>query len=216
MWYYSIANQQQGPVDEGEMRQMIASGTLSASSLVWSDGMPDWQPLGETALSRFLIAGGAGTLQQAVSQPAATGGLVAADNPYHPPQAQAEVPAPDPAASMTWKRILWSFDGRIPRRTYWAATAIWIGIFFGTVFLGTLIGGLLEKEDWGMIPIGVVAIPYVWSSIAIQVKRWHDHGKSGAMVLVNLIPYVGGIWTFVVCGCMRGTIGHNRYGQDPT
>lgn len=62
----------------------------------------------------------------------------------------------------------------------------------------------------------LVAIPYIWSSIALQVKRWHDRGKSGAMVLINLIPYIGGIWAFVECGCLRGTCGQNQYGQDPT
>jgi uncharacterized membrane protein YhaH (DUF805 family) len=31
-----------------------------------------------------------------------------------------------------------------------------------------------------------------------------------------MIPLVGAIWTFVECGCLRGTVGPNNYGEDPT
>lgn len=64
-----------------------------------------------------------------------------------------------------------------------------------------------------LIPLVIVLI---WTGIAIRVKRWHDHGKSGAWVLIGMIPYVGGLISLVVLGCLRGNVGPNLYGDDPT
>jgi uncharacterized membrane protein YhaH (DUF805 family) len=63
---------------------------------------------------------------------------------------------------------------------------------------------------------GLFLLASLWSGIALQIKRWHDRGKPGVMVLVNFIPIVGGIWAFIECGCLRGTNGPNTFGDDPT
>jgi uncharacterized membrane protein YhaH (DUF805 family) len=52
--------------------------------------------------------------------------------------------------------------------------------------------------------------------MAIYVKRWQDRDKSGWWILIGFVPIIGGIWAFVECGCLRGTMGDNRYGPDPT
>lgn len=44
-WYYSLNGAQQGPVDEAELRKLIAQGVVTPGTLVWHDGMPTWQPL---------------------------------------------------------------------------------------------------------------------------------------------------------------------------
>jgi hypothetical protein len=46
MYHYSANGQQLGPVTEEQLRQMVASGQLSASTLIWREGMGEWQPLG--------------------------------------------------------------------------------------------------------------------------------------------------------------------------
>jgi len=81
-----------------------------------------------------------------------------------------------------------------------------------------LISGLLDSANsyLSLFVFGVLIILGVWSGLAIQTKRWHDRGKSGAMNLIGIIPYIGGIWTFIECGCLRGTEGTNEYGDDPT
>jgi uncharacterized membrane protein YhaH (DUF805 family) len=56
----------------------------------------------------------------------------------------------------------------------------------------------------------------IWVGLAVQVKRWHDRNKSGWWVLVGFIPYIGGIWQIIECGCLRGTEGENRFGSDLT
>jgi len=62
---------------------------------------------------------------------------------------------------------------------------------------------------------GVFGLVLAWTHLAVFVKRWHDRDKSGWWVLINLIPLIGWIWTFIECGLMEGTIGANRFGPDP-
>lgn len=44
-WYYGSSAGQHGPVDENELRAMIASGGVVPQTLVWREGMTDWVPL---------------------------------------------------------------------------------------------------------------------------------------------------------------------------
>ncbi len=44
-WYYGSSAGQHGPVDENELRAMIASGGVGPLTLVWREGMSDWMPL---------------------------------------------------------------------------------------------------------------------------------------------------------------------------
>ncbi|MCW1883721.1 GYF domain-containing protein [Luteolibacter flavescens] len=44
-WYYGSSAGQSGPVEEQELRAMIASGGVGPETLVWRDGMKDWLPL---------------------------------------------------------------------------------------------------------------------------------------------------------------------------
>ena len=85
---------------------------------------------------------------------------------------------------------------------------------------------MASAEDAGKSPsVALIAImiiltialyvPAVWISFAGIAKRFHDRGKSGHMAWIAFIPYVGGIWILVECGCLQGTVGPNQYGPDP-
>jgi len=45
LWYYGTPDGQRGPVEEDELRGLIASGAVNASTLVWREGMENWQAL---------------------------------------------------------------------------------------------------------------------------------------------------------------------------
>ena len=45
-WHYAVGGQRQGPVAEHDLRNLIASGQIPATTLVWSEGMPDWVAAG--------------------------------------------------------------------------------------------------------------------------------------------------------------------------
>jgi hypothetical protein len=54
MWYYTLNNQQVGPVDENEIKRLVASGAITHASLVWTTGMATWQPIGQTPLAPLM------------------------------------------------------------------------------------------------------------------------------------------------------------------
>src|SRR5690348_15029452 len=45
-WYYAEGDHQRGPVGEEQLRQMLSSGQLAPSHLVWRQGLPAWAPAG--------------------------------------------------------------------------------------------------------------------------------------------------------------------------
>lgn len=208
MWYYINNNNQEGPADEATMAQLIANRTLSAQTMVWAEGMADWQPVAQTPLAPYVPGPAAPKPVTALGHP----GLGMA-------MTQAAAIKPQLGASMGWKQILFGFEGRIPRSKFWMGHLIWLGVFFVVGVVAGLLGGTSESGEGppAILLVLVLAayLPYLWSTLALQVKRWHDRGKSGWYVLVVLIPFVGGIWALVECGFLRGTVGPNQFGQDP-
>ncbi len=56
----------------------------------------------------------------------------------------------------------------------------------------------------------IMIIPF----LALAVRRLHDIGKSGWMLLLELIPVIGSIWIFVL-NVTEGEAKENKYGPDP-
>lgn len=48
-WYYGTQGQQQGPVTEEALRQLMAQGVVTRETLVWRDGLLEWKPMGEVS-----------------------------------------------------------------------------------------------------------------------------------------------------------------------
>src|SRR5882724_2012886 len=74
-WFFASQGTQQGPYPEAQLHEFIASGTVTAQTLVWSEGMAGWQKAGEIP---GLLAGASGL--SPVPQPgglSATGGAAA-------------------------------------------------------------------------------------------------------------------------------------------
>ncbi len=46
-WFYASEGQQQGPYPEIQLRELIARGTITADTLVWTEGMANWQRAAE-------------------------------------------------------------------------------------------------------------------------------------------------------------------------
>jgi uncharacterized membrane protein YhaH (DUF805 family) len=114
------------------------------------------------------------------------------------------------------------FQGRSCRREFWMFTLLSIIIAFGAVAV-MLAGGVAAAgsgETGGpLFWIGGIAI-IIWGlasfipSLAVQVRRFHDQDRSGWMILLGFIPYVGSI-IVIIFMCLEGTRGPNRYGPDP-
>jgi hypothetical protein len=46
-WFFASQGQQQGPYPAAQLRDLIAKGIVTAATLVWSEGMADWQKAGD-------------------------------------------------------------------------------------------------------------------------------------------------------------------------
>lgn len=112
---------------------------------------------------------------------------------------------------MTPLQILFSLRGRVPRKVWWLyAVAGPIGVGALVTALLRIMGfGAQQAEEW-------VNMLLLWPVLAVSVKRWHDRDKSGWWVLVALLPLVGWLWALIDNGLRRGTVGHNRFGEDLT
>jgi uncharacterized membrane protein YhaH (DUF805 family) len=117
------------------------------------------------------------------------------------------------ADSALREKSIWSFHGRIARRTFWMRSLVLLLLGAPAAYaIGALTaraGGILV---WLMF--GVLLVVVLWLSVAIQVKRWHDLGRSGELVCLNLtIVAVPIVW--LILGFRPGVRGRNRYGADP-
>ncbi len=105
------------------------------------------------------------------------------------------------------------FNGRASRKEYWMF--ILFNFLISTLFLlFDLLFGTFNREMFmGILTIlyGIaVAIPQ-WS---VTVRRLHDIGKSGYFILVEMIPFIGSLWLFLML-IKEGDRGPNIYGEDP-
>src|SRR5258705_3847215 len=46
-WFFASQGKEQGPYPEAQLREFIANGTVTAETLVWSEGMAGWQKAGD-------------------------------------------------------------------------------------------------------------------------------------------------------------------------
>jgi uncharacterized membrane protein YhaH (DUF805 family) len=111
------------------------------------------------------------------------------------------------------------FSGRSRRKEYWLFT---LGIIIVSVVLSLLLVGGMDFNNGGLGAMGglslgiliVFTLAILIPALAVQVRRFHDQDKSGWFVLLNFLPYVGGIIVLVMM-CLEGTRGPNRFGPDP-
>lgn len=139
--------------------------------------------------------------------------------------------------------FLFSPNGRISRKQYWlkwTLPVLVIYIILWAIMLGGASGGNMAVVGVMVVIQALFMLITLWPNIAVLVKRIHDRNKSGWLALllyaplvlsyvvqltagpqsalnavIGLILLVVAIWFFVEFGCMRGTVGHNKYGPDP-
>ena len=108
--------------------------------------------------------------------------------------------------------ILFSLRGRLSLGLMWIAAALSAITLIGLFFLGAV----LSNVHPFLATIGLFGfLVMVWSPIAIGVKRFHDIGWPGWLILPGLVPVFGQVFLFFTIGILRGNRGPNRYGLDP-
>ncbi len=117
-----------------------------------------------------------------------------------------------------------SFQGRINRLEWWLGQLtngfLIVFVFFGFIYFAQYSNYdfeyLLYLEDGSLnynsiITALLVYFLFLWSTISLSVKRYHDRNKSGMWYLIIFIPYIGVIWHIIECGFLPGTDGTNEY-----
>ncbi|MFZ1084848.1 MAG: DUF805 domain-containing protein [Terracidiphilus sp.] len=117
------------------------------------------------------------------------------------------------------------FDGRARRSEYWMFTLINTLIIIALAIVGGIGFALIENGTGGggllFVPIVLYILALFVPSLAVLVRRFHDIGKSGWMVLLfmvlGIIPIVGLIASIVqiVMLCQDSDQGINEYGPSP-
>jgi uncharacterized membrane protein YhaH (DUF805 family) len=128
--------------------------------------------------------------------------------------------------AMDWYLMVWSryaqFDGRSRRAEYWMFVLF---NFFAILVLAAIgVVGLVISHDYGGIlfaPLGIYMLATIIPGLAVGVRRFHDIGKSGwlllVFMLVGMVPIIGLIGAIVqiVFMCQDSDRGMNMYGPSP-
>ena len=127
-----------------------------------------------------------------------------------------------------------SFRGRTNRQPYWLTSLA----LYGFLFVAALTVGI-PVIGWGIFLVAMIVA--MTGGLATATRRIHDRGRSGWWLILMYLPVIllsvlgavarlsepdagaffsllslpFSIWIFVDLGCLRGTVGPNRFGPDP-
>ena len=145
---------------------------------------------------------------------------------------------------MDWGHFLFGFGGRINRAKYWVWILIYVvaSLILGIVghaagpqinaILQVLFGivGLIvslavaakrlhdrnKSAAWLLV---FMVLPLLLGAAGIVLYFVGMFGSGGSAITVGIVLIVAAIavaiWSFVELGCLRGTVGANRFGPDP-
>lgn len=105
------------------------------------------------------------------------------------------------------------FSGRARRTEYWMFILINMLLAIAAMILDNLMGITFGSIGYGPIYL-LYSIALIIPSLAVGVRRLHDIGKSGWMMLISFIPLIGAIW-LIVLFVKEGDHGVNQYGANP-
>jgi uncharacterized membrane protein YhaH (DUF805 family) len=113
-----------------------------------------------------------------------------------------------------------SIDGRIGRQTWWLAqVVVWIATT-AAVFAGGALLALSGVDNYAAgfslmhLMVFIVLVASTYFSLVVNIKRWHDHGRSGWWNLALFVPVVGPLLGLVMLGFLPGDEGDNRFGPS--
>jgi uncharacterized membrane protein YhaH (DUF805 family) len=118
--------------------------------------------------------------------------------------------APFPVAIRRFFKKYATFTGRASRSEYWwwVLVAVAVGIIINIITAAVGASGATVAADGSAVPgpgaaVGLVQLA-IWGlativpSLALTVRRLHDVNLSGWLVLLGLVPFLGGIALLVL------------------
>lgn len=101
-----------------------------------------------------------------------------------------------------------NFSGRLSVPGFW-----WFAL--ANFLIAVVLNILTAIASIFLIVVLIYALAVLIPGLAAAVRRLHDSNKSGWMILLGLIPFVGFI-ILLVFYIQAGTQGPNDYGPQPT
>ena len=112
-----------------------------------------------------------------------------------------------------------SFTGRARRVEYWMLLPAVAAFCISAIALGVSWEGQGSEALLAYLGLSAIfGIPLLIWVYAVQVRRCHDLGWSGWILLIELVPYVGwvaSLFFFCAFAFVDGQPGPNRFGPDP-
>jgi uncharacterized RDD family membrane protein YckC len=179
-WYYADRNRQRrGPVEDAELVRQFHQGEIALNSLVWRDGLGEWQPLRDFSDELALHQAPTETFYAAPGPVAAPAAAGAADSPYAPPAAaltseDALHAGGEVVHAGFWKRFAAStIDGLL------VGVAMLIVLVIGAAVLGVGMSTIASDVASGtigvflivgiyLVPIALQAVYFTWMHASSQ------------------------------------------------
>ena len=216
-WYYVIQGQQSGPVRTDEIENLNVTGAISSSTLVWAEGMSDWE-CAERHFSGFNQSGpppinrrpeqftdtvtrdSARAEGQGVRSASQASRADFASTYIGPDGLYIHSPGRDfGAAVSTCLNKYVGFSGRASRSEYWyfvlfAVLANMVASLIDSILFGTV----YYTADYGPVS-SLVWLGLLLPSMAVGWRRLHDINRSGWWVggLFLAIPAITFVFPFL-------------------
>ncbi|MBM3608863.1 MAG: DUF805 domain-containing protein [Alphaproteobacteria bacterium] len=116
---------------------------------------------------------------------------------------------------MDIRNYFFTWEGRVNRAKWWLGQLILMVAAFVVYGLGFAIALALDLPALGLLVGVLLFLPILYAAVCLSIKRFHDRDKSGWWVCIQFVPLIGPFWYLIECGMLRGTVGPNRFGDDP-
>jgi hypothetical protein len=205
-WFFASRGQQQGPYPEARLRQFIASGEVTAETLVWTEGMAGWQPAGDFP---ELAPGASGSLAAPGS-----GGQPADDGDGSGPLSinfglwefvwrslvllfGLVLVIPAPWAVLMYCRWI-VFCVRIPQRPNLAFTGRVVDLMWFYAFVILVIGAAWSGSAWLNLPLFIAQYVLLWLLVKWFIANLSSNGQPLGL------SFDGSFWGFLGWSLLAG------------
>ncbi len=107
-----------------------------------------------------------------------------------------------------------NFNGRARRSEYWYYTLFTVIVEAILTVIRSLTPGIPVVGVIVNVLIAIVGLAIFIPGLAVCFRRLHDTGRSGAWILIALIPLIGEI-ILIVFFAQDSQPGDNKYGANP-
>lgn len=105
------------------------------------------------------------------------------------------------------------FKGRARRKEYWMYTLFNFLFSIAALAIDFVISAGSDMPFFGFV-ILVFTLGHIIPGLAVTIRRLHDVNQSGWMLLIGLIPLIGGIWLLILL-LSDSKAEENQWGASP-